>query len=119
MHYQFDKGYPRDFNALNTNDNPYLHIEIKTAFAGLDVSKARPASVYITLLRDEDMIPYTRHATYNSSTKSYIVKSDLRKAMREQINGDYNLLVHVDDPRAESAIVKNLGTLQINFNEGS
>lgn len=27
-HYQFDKGYPREFNALNTNENPYLHIQI-------------------------------------------------------------------------------------------
>ena len=27
-HYQFDGGYPRDFNALNTNDHPYLHVEI-------------------------------------------------------------------------------------------
>jgi len=25
-HYQFDGGYPREFNALNTNSNPNLHI---------------------------------------------------------------------------------------------
>ena len=79
QHFQFDGGYPRDFNALNTNDNPYLHLEITAGFAGVDESKSRPASVYITLLRDEDMIPYTRHARYNSTTKKYIVQSDLRK----------------------------------------
>lgn len=39
--------------------------------------------------------------------------------MKEQINGDYNFLVHVDDPRADQAVVKNLGSFQINFNEGS
>jgi len=83
MHYQFEKGYPRDFNALNTNDNPYLHVEIKAEFAGVDESKARPASVYITLLKDDDMIPYTRHARYNSTMKRYIVQSDLRKQMKE------------------------------------
>ena len=55
QHFQFDGGYPRDFNALNTNDNPYLHLEITAGFAGVDESKSRPASVYITLLRDEDM----------------------------------------------------------------
>lgn len=83
MHFQFEKGYPRDFNALNTNDNPYLHVEIKAEFDGVDVSSTRPASVYITLLRDEDMIPYTRHARYNSTTKRYILQSDLRKQMKE------------------------------------
>lgn len=83
MHFSFEKGYPREFNALNTNDNPYLHVEIKAEFDGVDVSKARPASVYITLLRDEDMIPYTRHARYNSTTKRYILQSDLRKQMKE------------------------------------
>lgn len=28
-HYQFKSGYPRDFNALNTLENPYLHIQIQ------------------------------------------------------------------------------------------
>ena len=79
MHYQFDKGFPKEFNPLNTNDNPYLHVEIKAEFDGVDESKARPASVYITLLRDEDMIPYTRHARYNATTKRYNLQSDLRK----------------------------------------
>lgn len=27
-HYQFDGGYPREFNPLNTNDNPILHMQI-------------------------------------------------------------------------------------------
>ena len=39
--------------------------------------------------------------------------------MKEQINGDYNLLLHIDDPRAEEPVVKNLGSFQINFNEGA
>ena len=39
--------------------------------------------------------------------------------MKEQINGDYNLLLHIDDPRAKEPVVKNLGSFQINFNEGS
>lgn len=28
-HYQFKSGYPRDFNPLNTNENPYLHLQIQ------------------------------------------------------------------------------------------
>ena len=95
---------------MNTNDNPYLHMEVTAGFAKVDESKARPASVYITLLRDEDMIAYTRHARYNSTTKKYIVQSDLRMQMKEQINGDYNLVLHIDDPRAMNAVVKNLGS---------
>lgn len=39
--------------------------------------------------------------------------------MPEQINGDYRLTLHVRDPRALNSIVKDLGTLQINFNEGT
>jgi hypothetical protein len=39
--------------------------------------------------------------------------------MREQVNGDYKLLAHVEDPRADKPYVKDLGTFQINFNEGS
>jgi len=27
-HYQFKSGYPKDFNALNTLENPYLHLQI-------------------------------------------------------------------------------------------
>lgn len=54
-------------------------MEITAGFAKVDSDKARPASVYFTLLRDEDMITYTRHARYNSTTKKYIAQSDLRK----------------------------------------
>lgn len=117
--YQFDGGYPREFNALNTNDHPYLHVEIEASFEGVDLSVLQPASVYITLLRDDEMIAYTKHAKYNATTKKYYLQSDLRKQMKEQINGDYNLVAHVNDPRAEKPITKKLGVFQINFNEGS
>lgn len=119
QHYQFEKGYPRDFNALNTNDHPYLHMEIEASFEGVDLSVLQPASVYITLWRDDEMIAYSKHAKYNATTKLYNVQSDLRKQMKEQINGDYNMVLHVNDPRADKALEKKLGVLQINFNEGS
>lgn len=38
---------------------------------------------------------------------------------RDKINGDYNLKIHVADNRATNTVTKDLGTLQINFNEGS
>lgn len=39
--------------------------------------------------------------------------------MPQQINGDYKLFVHVQDPRSVNTFEKELGTLQLNFNEGS
>ena len=39
--------------------------------------------------------------------------------MPQQINGDYKLYLHVNDPRSVNTFEKELGTLQINFNEGS
>ena len=65
------------------------------------------------------MIAYTTHAKYNATTKKYYLQTDLRKQMKEQINGDYNLQLHVSDPRADKPIKKKLGVFQINFNEGS
>lgn len=79
----------------------------------------QPSSVYITLEKDEDLLPYTVHADFIPSIKRYQVFSDLKLLMKEQINGDYSLKVHVEDPRAAKPFVKDLGTFQINFNEGS
>jgi hypothetical protein len=39
--------------------------------------------------------------------------------IQDKINGDYNLKIVVEDMRAVNSFTKDLGTLQINFNEGS
>lgn len=78
-----------------------------------------PQSVYITLHRDEELLPYTVHSDYIPAIKRYQIYSDLKLLMKEQINGDYSLKVHVEDPRAAKPFVKDLGTFQVNFNEGS
>lgn len=39
--------------------------------------------------------------------------------IQDKINGDYNLKIVVEDPRAINRFSKDLGTLQVNFNEGS
>jgi len=70
-----------------------------------------PQSVYITLQRDDEMIPYTVHADYIAAIKRYQIFSDLVRLMKEEINGDYKLKVHVEDPRAVKPFVKDLGVL--------
>ena len=78
-----------------------------------------PAAVFITLIKDMDNLPYTVHADYIPAIKRFQVFADLKLLMKEQINGDYALRAHVEDQRAVKPFVKDLGILQINFNEGS
>lgn len=39
--------------------------------------------------------------------------------IQDKINGDYSLKIVIEDQRATNSFTKELGTLQINFNEGS
>ena len=39
--------------------------------------------------------------------------------MPQRINGDYELTLHVEDPRADEPLVRDLGKLTVDFNEGS
>ena len=39
--------------------------------------------------------------------------------MPQRINGEYKVVLHVADPRVDEPLVKELGVLQIDFNEGS
>jgi len=109
--YQFDKGYPREFNALNTNENPNLHLQIQTVFFGDSDMEDQPASVYITLHKEDEQLPYTVHSDFIPAIKRFQIFSDLTLLMKEQINGDYSLKVHVEDPRAVKPFVKDLGIL--------
>jgi len=53
------------------------------------------------------------------SIKRHQIAVHLGQLMPEQINGDYKLYLHVQDPRSVNTFEKELGILQINFNEGS
>ena len=68
-----------------------------------------PNAVFITLIKDQDQQPYTVHADYIPSIKRYQIFSDLKLLMKEQINGDYALRAHVEDPRSLRSFVKDLG----------
>jgi len=59
------------------------------------------------------------HADYVPSIKRHQIAVHLGQLMPEQINGDYKLYMHVQDQRSVNAFEKELGILQINFNEGS
>lgn len=70
-------------------------------------------------LQKEDQIAYSIHADYVSSIKRHQIGAHLGQLMPQQINGDYKLYLHVQDPRSVNTFEKELGTLQLNFNEGS
>ena len=81
--YQVDNGYPIEFSAFNTNENPYLHIQIQAQFYGDAEMQDHPAAVYITLIKDADQLPYTVHADYIPSIKRYQIFADLKLLMKE------------------------------------
>ena len=116
--YQVSEGYPVIFNQLNTNDYGVLHVQIDTQFAGDKDKVDYPQSVFVTLQKD-DQLPYSVHADYMPAIKRHQVAANLAQLMPEQINGDYKLFLHVQDPRAINTFSRELGTLQINFNEGA
>ena len=87
-------------------------------FAGDKDKVDYPQSVFVTLQKD-DQLPYSVHADYMPAIKRHQVAANLAQLMPEQINGDYKLFLHVQDPRAINTFSRELGTLQINFNEGA
>ena len=103
--YQVNDGYPIEFSAKNTNDNPYLHLQIQAQFFGDVDMQDQPSSVFITLIKDMENLPYTVHADYIPAIKRFQIFSDLKLLMKEQINGDYALRAHVEDPRAVKPFV--------------
>lgn len=68
---------------MNTNENPYLHLQIQTVFFGDSDMVYQPASVSITLEKDEEQLPYTVHADFIPQIKRYQVFSDLKLLMKE------------------------------------
>ena len=64
-------------------------------------------------------MPYSVHADYLANIKRHQVAAHLGQLIPQQINGDYKLFIHAQDPRAANTFSKYLGTLQINFNEGT
>lgn len=69
-------------------------------------------------MQKEGQIPYSIHADYIESIKRYQIDASLQYLISDKINGDYNLKIVVEDPRAINSYTKDLGTLQVNFNEG-
>jgi len=59
------------------------------------------------------------HANYIGVIKRHQISFDLRALITEQINGDYVIALHIEDPRAQKPLVIDMGILQVNFNEGS
>lgn len=74
--------------------------------------------MYVTLQKD-DQIPYSAHADYIQKIQRYQIDFDLRYLIRPAINGDYKLSLHVEDPRAVNKIDLELGSLIVNFHDGS
>lgn len=74
--------------------------------------------MFVTLQKD-DQLPYTVHADYIKSIQRYQIDFDLRYLIKEMINGDYKMVVHIDDPRALKPFKFDLGVLYVNFNEGT
>ena len=81
--YQVSDGYPIEFSAMNTNDNPYLHLQIQAQFFGDAEMQDQPAAVFITLIKDMENLPYTVHADYIPAIKRYQIFSDLKLLMKE------------------------------------
>ena len=64
--YQVSSGFPVQFNQLNSNKYPIVHIQLDAQFFG-DADKTEyPQSLFVTLQKD-DQIPYTAHADYIKS----------------------------------------------------
>jgi hypothetical protein len=61
----------------------------------------RPLTVY-AVLQKEGQAPYTIHADYLKSIKRYQIDADLKYIMTEKVNGDYQLSVISEDPRAQA-----------------
>lgn len=116
--YQVASGFPVVFNPMNTNDQPILHMQIDAQLVGDSEKVDRPQSVYVTLQKDDQM-PYSVHADYLENIKRYQIAVHLGQLIPQQINGDYKVFAHAEDPRAAKTFSKDLGTLQINFNEGT
>lgn len=116
--YQYDDEWPVQFESLNTNDFPYLHAQVMTQFEGDKDMVDHPSSVYLTLQKENQVI-YSVHADYVPAIKRYQIFANLKNLMPQRINGDYNVVLHVTDPRVDEPLVKELGNVQIDFNEGS
>lgn len=74
--YQVSEGWPVVFEALNTNQNPVIHLQIDAQFAGDQAGKDRPATVYAILSR-EGQVPYSFHADYVAGIQRYQIDADL------------------------------------------
>lgn len=65
------------------------------------------------------MMAYSVHADFIPSIKRYQIFVDLRFLMREKINGNYDLHLRVEDPRAINPFMFRMGLLNINFHDGT
>ena len=61
--YDYDEGYPVEFEVMNANEYPYLHAQIKASFEGDKDMHDHPQAVYLTL-KKEGQIAYSVHADY-------------------------------------------------------
>jgi hypothetical protein len=104
--------------VLNANQFPYLHAQVMTQFDGDKDMQDHPQAVYLTL-KKEGQIAYSLHADYIPQIKCYQVYANFNTLMPQRINGEYDLTLHVEDPRADEPLTRDLGKLSIDFNEGS
>jgi hypothetical protein len=64
--YQVSSGFPVQFDQLDSNKYPIVHIQLDAQFFGDKDKTEYPQSLYITLQKD-DQISYTAHSDYIKS----------------------------------------------------
>ena len=116
--FQYEGPFPAQLRPVNSDAFNIIHFAVDTAFHGDSEKHDLPKSVYATLQKD-DQVPFNVHLDFIEDGKLYYVASNLKFLIPNKINGDYKLQVHCEDPRSINKVVVDLGTLQINFNEGT
>lgn len=116
--YQVSSGFPVQFDQLDSNKYPIVHVQFDAQFFGDKDKTEYPKTLYITLQKD-DQLPFTAHSDYIKSIQRYQIDFDLRYLIKDLINGDYKVVAHIEDHRALKAHKFDVGILYVNFNEGS
>jgi hypothetical protein len=111
--------FPDKISSISaaTNDH-YIHIQVSASFVK---SSVKPAQVFFTVRKNEKghrNLGVNTYGKLNTETGFYEITLDVTKDM-DHINGDYDMEVHVGDPRAEQRLVWQLGSIRIWFKEGS
>jgi hypothetical protein len=86
--------------------------------ASFSHSSEKPAQVYLTLQRKKGDITVSIQARLNKDSGVYEATVDVNKDFEMKINGEYNVVVHAADYRAETSAEWKLGSVKIWYKEG-